>query len=416
MTNASSWRNSAPLRVAIATSLLLIGAATLMPASGPRPNVGAACLLCGDIGATDVILNVLLFLPLGIALGRAGVKPLHALGLAIAISGSIEIIQHLLPGRSSTWRDVLMNAIGAWLGALLACHLATALANRRLAAAALAIATAGSVGIAWVTGTLLAPDVPPGVYYVHWVPRLRHLEPWTGSVTDARIGELAVPPPRLEDTAPIRPLIRAGARIEIAGRGGRPTERLGGIITLSDEHDREVLLVGVQAEDLVVRVRRRAAVFRLDAPDHRFRGALPRSLEGEPITIAIDGDPVAPCASVNGHRSCAPRPTVGRAWALLRWLETMGTVPLSLLDAVTFAALAFPVGLVAAGVPRATRVASVAALVGGVSLASGATGLAMPGVLAMVAGALGLVAGLRANVYCIAHWSTRRPPRDPGSR
>src|SRR5690606_23395204 len=92
MTTAAPRRISTLLRVSIIASLLVIAAATLTPSSGPRPNVGAACLLCGDIGATDLILNVLLFLPLGIALGRAAVKPLHALGLAIAISGSIEII------------------------------------------------------------------------------------------------------------------------------------------------------------------------------------------------------------------------------------------------------------------------------------------------------------------------------------
>jgi VanZ family protein len=75
--------------------------------------------------ARDLSLNLLLFIPLGVlgrrSLRNAGVAPVPALlatvGGSMALSLSMETLQHFTPGRYSSLVDVLMNGGGAVIGA-----------------------------------------------------------------------------------------------------------------------------------------------------------------------------------------------------------------------------------------------------------------------------------------------------------
>jgi glycopeptide antibiotics resistance protein len=60
------------------------------------------------------VLNVLLFVPLGIAIG-VWRRPRLLLG-AVALSVGVELTQHLLPERSPDVWDVVTNTAGALLG------------------------------------------------------------------------------------------------------------------------------------------------------------------------------------------------------------------------------------------------------------------------------------------------------------
>ena len=74
--------------------------------------------------ARDLSVNVLLFIPLGVmgrrSLRRARVAPLPALlavvGGSLALSVTMETLQHFIPGRYSSLVDVLMNGTGAAIG------------------------------------------------------------------------------------------------------------------------------------------------------------------------------------------------------------------------------------------------------------------------------------------------------------
>ena len=74
--------------------------------------------------ARDLSLNVILFIPLGVmgrrSLRRAGVAPLPALlavvGGSLALSVTMETLQHFIAGRYSSVVDVLMNGAGATIG------------------------------------------------------------------------------------------------------------------------------------------------------------------------------------------------------------------------------------------------------------------------------------------------------------
>ncbi len=111
-------------RLFLVASLAVVIAATLLPGnaieSGRMPP--RWCLACGDRWLTDVISNIVLFAPLGLALSwflpprlwSASVVVLAGLLLSI----SVETLQSMgIPaGRSPALADVLSNSAGALLG------------------------------------------------------------------------------------------------------------------------------------------------------------------------------------------------------------------------------------------------------------------------------------------------------------
>jgi VanZ family protein len=68
---------------------------------------------------TDVIQNLLLYVPLGLILATRGTSVRRTLGVAAVFSLAVELLQFAIPGRSPTARDVLLNALGASFGWLI---------------------------------------------------------------------------------------------------------------------------------------------------------------------------------------------------------------------------------------------------------------------------------------------------------
>jgi glycopeptide antibiotics resistance protein len=113
--------------LALAAALLLIAVVTLSPRGG-RTLVELMPLtdLSEAVGERDLTLllksfaNVLLFMPLGAALGLYDVSLRSALLASVALSGAIEVAQFVVvPGRTSSVDDVVLNTLGAILGYLL---------------------------------------------------------------------------------------------------------------------------------------------------------------------------------------------------------------------------------------------------------------------------------------------------------
>lgn len=386
----------------IAASLVLIAAATLDVEWGaPASDIHPLCVLCGDLGGPDLVLNVLLFLPLGFFLARAGWPWRRLLLAGVLLSAGIEVAQVWLPGRSSTLRDVLSNAAGVGAGALVAFHGARAIAPGRWAPARLWGVTLGALAVVALTGwsVRFAPSGTP--YYAHWSPRQQHLEPWTGRVLHASIDGRALPPGRVVDAEALRAAVRDGVDLRIDAVGGAPTRELGGIVTISDARMREVLLVGPVGDDLVVRVRRNAARLRFDAPEERFRGLLASVGPATPLSIRVSATPGRTCATVNGRTACGAPPSAGSAWRLLRSFGWGSLRARILLDALTLAALAVLVGLQVRAVSIAQSGAASLTLVAGTWLVARVTGLSAP----RPAEWAGLLAGLVAGVLVSRHLS-----------
>lgn len=330
-------RWSSPLLVLM---LLGIGILTLSPQPDPGfGGTGFRCLLCGSRGVADLLLNVALFMPFGWILGARGARPIIGLGIALAIAGGIECLQLVIPGREATIRDVLANGIGGGIGAMLFAHGRNWIVNRgpaRLAASVALVILIGAVGI---VGPALSPRGAPDRIFVGWNPSQDHLERWTGTIERAEIGGKPAVPGGTADGPLINDVLLRGEALEIHATAGVPTTRVAGIFTVNDLETNEILIVGVERLDLVVRFRRLASVLRLDSPVLRFRAALAPVRAGEPMRIRVRVSNGRACATVNASSTCSPPFSVGSAWTLLAWRDESSTGLIRLLDTLTLAGL-----------------------------------------------------------------------------
>ena len=154
--------------LAVAAALAFIAALTLTPAPG-HAQLSPTCLVCGMRGVADAVLNVFLFMPLGLALAYRGLDLLRAVPLGAALSIAIELAQLFIPGRDSSLGDVVTNTLGTAAG-VLAWRLAPPLfawIQRRARVLAVAVPLATVAGLA-LGALLLRPALPERGYVPAW--------------------------------------------------------------------------------------------------------------------------------------------------------------------------------------------------------------------------------------------------------
>lgn len=330
-----------------AASLLVIVLLTLRPAPSYHDlgQVGL-CVLCGRYGLANVLRNVLLFVPLGLGLGLGlgGRSFGRAVGAAALLSAGIEAVQLLLPGRNPLPVDFAANSAGGGLGAVLAMAIRARLVlpqsrRARSHAAAWFTAAAGAAALAGsAVAFQLAPPDPP--HHVQWTPHLGHLEPYAGTVRDARLGGEALRPGRHPEPALLEERLLGGSLLRVSFTPGPPPARLAPIVSVFTAERREMFLLGARGEDLVLRLPLRASALRLDAPDFRLPSALEQAGDG-PLEAFVRVGPKGACVDLGAASRCGLRPTLGEGWSLLLfpgWAVGPVRVAMSLL---WLAALAF---------------------------------------------------------------------------
>lgn len=281
------------------TALVLLLTLWPLPEQSYRASLSpVTCLVCGDQGVQDVIQNVLMLLPLGLALGLAGIPPARALLIGFVLSLTVESLQFwVITGRDASLSDLLTNTLGTWLGATLARHLPFLLhpgptSSRRLAALASVTWSALWCAGAWLIGN------HPG--YGAWRGRVANDFPdvpaLSGEVLCASLNgaSLAVAPaalpPEVERTF-------AGGRflLDVTLRPAVPMARRENVATVIDDRGRGesylnhvVLVLNRAREHAVVVFRMNAATLRLRTPTFAF-GPLFRP--GEEVHLQVERQP-----------------------------------------------------------------------------------------------------------------------------
>lgn len=335
----------------MAAALLLIAGLTLVPdPSGVKQAAATpfSCLVCGQFGTVDLVLNVALFVPLGIGLGLLGVGPGPALALIVLTTGTVESLQALvIVGRDASLSDLLTNTTGGGLGFWLAVRWRTVVfpgADLSRQLSWLSLATWLAVWAA--AGLLLQPAPPPLPWWGQLAPTDVTPANYPGTVVRAEVGGTVIPDGRFELAAPLVPALAASAEsLEVVAVPGGATPDLASIVGLLNEEHEEALLVGQNGRDLIFRVRRRAADFRMRAPALIVPDAAGRS--GEPLNIrARVHGPMMTLSTRQGGDSAGAtvRLTTSLGWVMLepgdfplgRWAPT--------LTWLWIAATLFPVG------------------------------------------------------------------------
>jgi VanZ like family len=331
-------------------ALLFIGWLTLRPSPDDAEAAARSpftCLVgCGDQGLRDAILNVMLFLPLGLALGWwLPARRLRSWLLTVALSCAIEFCQyHWLLGRDASLRDILTNSAGGALGIWLASGWRGLLfPDPRRSARLAALAAALWLGVVGATAIAVQPSLPISVYFGQWQPDLGQFDTWTGVLLDATVGSMPLPHGRLGDSRPLRAeLLRDTALVTARIVSGPPTERVADIASVYDDRQREIFMLGEAGGRLVFRIRTGLGVAGLRDPAIILSDSPVRE-PGE--TLQVQGGVVSRAwvlRAGTARRRLAMSPGIG--WSgLLPFEHPLGGLT-GLANAVWLGGLLFPAG------------------------------------------------------------------------
>ncbi len=333
----------------VAASLAFVVFMTLGPESQEITN--SFCIFCGALGGVDFVLNVILFVPLGIGLRWTIGKTAPAVIIGALTTVVIETLQwRVISGRDASIGDVVANTLGTMLGAWLATESlhwlnATGRAARRYAANWGMLAVLVILGSAW----LLQPIVPKNPQWVQWMPVRLNTEPFHGHLIALELkartiyGVESFTPKEAFDT-----LTRSiSVRAQIGSSAG-PSRRLAIIARIANGKE-EGFSLGQLGNAAVFRTYITAARLKLRPVLIRLDHAFPDSaIDWADDAFTIEGNSTTQSLAVrrtgpDGEVNVTVRRTVGLAWALLLPREVALNPRWWIVNAIWLAALVFPV-------------------------------------------------------------------------
>jgi len=277
--------------ISLAAALILIAMTTLWPL--PEQTAESArtplfCLPCGDTGTADSVLNVLLFIPLGLALVWAG-APLWLAALVCALTTTtVEVFQFfLIPGRDAAFADTLANTLGGGMGGILATRWRALLFPTRTRGVTLLV-----IGVLWVivalmgSALLLQPSLPRPPWFGQWAVSGEDEGWFEGKVHNVELGGHRVPHGQIVDandrreTLLKRPVLLAAT--VTSGPSRHHPQRILSIAT----KERPFLTLLQADRDLYFEVRSKAANLRLHSPIFQLCSGFPTTADD---TVMIEG-------------------------------------------------------------------------------------------------------------------------------
>lgn len=324
----------------------MIGAATLTPQYGPLETT-PYCIFCGSLGGVDFLLNVLLFVPLGVALAMRNWRGAAALSAIIALSIGIEATQFFfLAGRDASIGDVLANSCGGAIGFTATRSIGT----WRKPSYRTALSLSAGWAVLWLALQAavsygFTPEFPASRYYGQIARVFGYMAPFEGSVVSATVDTIAVPNFGYAKSIQIRAALQDGKPVATDVVPVGPTPKIAPILRIADAQKQEIAILAQDHTALVFGVRAGAQTLRVRSPLYAVRNVFPPE-SGSQDTLRLVG------ASAGGlvTLSAASRPkTVSRqfvispatGWALFyparwyledtRWEAVMGFVWIAVL-------------------------------------------------------------------------------------
>jgi hypothetical protein len=322
--------------VLLAFSVVAICLATLRPAGTEIPAGWSFTLASGDEALAEVIQNLLLFIPFGLALAWGGGRRRSLLVLllwGLALSFTVEFLQQWIPGRDPSVGDIVNNGASTLLGGALFWSAKRWLYPPEQRAPWFALGAALVAATAWLgTGWLLQPSFPQTTYYDRWTPDIPQWPNYDGHVIWATLGPMVLEQgaigggERGGGRELGHALLAADAPVLVHLSAGPPTDGRAPVLTINDIHHRDILIVGVDREDLLTLYRTRAAALTLARPDLRARHALAKVQPGDTLTVRVQRHCI--------NTTCGLGYTIGDGWKLIFFPQHFPRWGLGLLNAM----------------------------------------------------------------------------------
>ncbi len=347
--------------------LIFILLVTLTPIPEQAPGSAATpfvCLVCGERGAVDVVLNTLLFAPFAFGLRLSGVATRRVILASVLLTALVELLQYtVVTGRDSSLSDILTNTLGGTLGAMLAGHLDTLFRPSAPAARRFAVAWAALwLGVMAVSALALRPWAPDGPFVVQWARERPPHPPFGGKVVAASLGSIPLSHGRLPAGSELPPPMRAGTtHLRVSVLTGNPAADWRPIVTLWRPGS-EVLGLHQSGHDLVFECPSQATPLSFRSVAIRLVDAFPTD-SGVPLdlTAEVARQTVRLASSYGGGQSWTLGLSPSFGWSLVLPFDYALGPEVHLLTAVWLAGFMLPLGLWGrAGLPVIAAVALIA--------------------------------------------------------
>lgn len=345
-------------RVGSALAVVSVAAilyATLLPDSGEPVN-SHLCVVCGSRGGVDAVLNVLLFMPLGVGLALSGLPWNRAVITAFVISLMVETTQFLfIPGRDATLGDLLTNTVGGALG--------FAIARRAGIWMRPSPRTATIMGMGWcavwltiqaISSFSFAPSIPNSGYYGQIARQLGGFALFPGKVLDPKIGGVTITDTRFRDVDSVGRRLLDGAKVALTAVPAGRTNDIAPIVRVADDEQREIVLLAQDDDAFLFGVRTGSSSLRLRSVLFAMPRVFPAGVEtkpspSEPLTLSAtyngaEAQLTAQARSVSRHQTIPVSSALGWTLALpFQWyIENTRTE--SLVSWIWMACLTLPIG------------------------------------------------------------------------
>jgi hypothetical protein len=239
------------------------------------------------VGGADVLLNLALFVPLG--MGLAGLR--RSLGFTVAaaflVSLTVELLQYtVIVGRDATLSDLVTNTAGGAAGWLLATSSARLLTpDRRLAVRLTLAATAIWLVVYLISAWALHAAPPGGGYWGQWAHDFPARGTFAGKVLSAALDGRPLPDRPLVATPDIRARIASSDfDLTVQATSGRTWEDNAQIFGLANDAGNIFLEWRQKGRDYEFTLRSRTALLRLHSPELLLPGAAPEE-PGLPVRL-----------------------------------------------------------------------------------------------------------------------------------
>lgn len=295
--------NANSLAIGVAVIGILV---VTLSSSGDGP--GAAFSFAFDLGRRgvgDAILNILLFVPLGIVIAWGG-RPIIVAGVsALVLASLVEIAQTVLPGRDPALSDIILNTAGAVAGAVVARRRRVLSSPDRTASLVLTAAS-----LAFVAATM------GGTAYV--------LSPVRGSPT------------------------RAERQLRLPSSPGEGAADMRSVMTVEVPLAQEPVLIARSGDDLLLRYPSRGAALGFDQPEYWKTGAFAGKDAGHPSSVYLSRDRSRWDITIGADRTRLG-PTIGQGWTALAYPDAIGRRWGGVVSALWLFAMFLPIGFWARG-------------------------------------------------------------------
>jgi hypothetical protein len=239
----------------------------------------------------DAILNVMLFVPLGMGLRLAGISRKRAFAIGLVTTITVELLQIWIPGRDTSLGDVLTNSFGGFIGILGADIWRVVVFPSRRAATRLA----SGWTLLWVlvlaaSAELAHISLPNTTAWGTWSPELLHHDYFPGQVLSATAGGLPTPYAISAKSADVRRRLSSDSVvIEATIVGGIRTNPVSAIATVYDYTRSQIFMLGQREGNLIFSIRMRTADARVATPAIRLDSVFPPHRPAKSDTMMVTG-------------------------------------------------------------------------------------------------------------------------------